>query len=69
MLDLIVKGLVASGPIGAILAYFLWQNHTLTKKLFNVIESNTEAITINNQQLTELVTAQNKRRETFRNPA
>lgn len=41
-MDAILNGLIGSGPIGAVLAYMLWQNNKLQERLFTVIEKNTQ---------------------------
>lgn len=45
MLELILKSLLQSGPIGAVLAVMLWDSVQVKKKMFEVIENNTKAMT------------------------
>lgn len=65
MIEKIMEGLLSSGPIGCILAYFLWNNYKLTSKLFEVIEKNTNALSTNNDKLDALTKAQKQRRTEF----
>lgn len=65
MLEIILKNIASSGIIGTILAIMLWFNYRLVTKLFMVIETNTRALTINNEKLGELSTAQMQRRKDF----
>lgn len=43
MLELIIKELIKQGPTSIVLAYILVQHSKTVKKLFGVIEKNTEA--------------------------
>lgn len=65
LLDTLLNNLANSGMIGTILAIMLWFNYRLVTKLFTVIETNTKALTINNEKLNELNTAQMQRRKDF----
>ena len=65
LLDTLLNNLANSGMIGTILAIMLWFNYRLVTKLFTVIETNTKALTINNEKLSELGTAQMQRRKDF----
>ena len=65
MLKVLLESIANSGVIGSILAVMLWFNYKLVTKLFGVIETNTKALTINNEKLSELTYNQKKRREEF----
>lgn len=65
LLDTLLNNLANSGMIGTILAVMLFFNYRLVTKLFEVIETNTKALTINNEKLGELNTAQMQRRKDF----
>lgn len=54
MLELLLKSLISSGPIGVILAVMIWDNIQMKKKLFKVIENNTKAITNMSNSINEL---------------
>ncbi len=42
LIELGLRSLIQSGPIGVILAFMLWDNYQMKKKLFEVIENNTK---------------------------
>lgn len=44
MVELLLKSLIASGPLGIVLAVMLWDNIKTKEKLFKIIENNTSAL-------------------------
>ena len=49
MVELLLKSLISSGPIGVVLAVMLWDNIKTKEKMFTIIENNTKAM----QKLTD----------------
>jgi len=66
MLDEILKSLISSGPIGAILAFFMYANYKMVGKLFEVIEINTKAWTKAHERLDDIKLASERRRQEFK---
>jgi hypothetical protein len=58
MFETLINELARQGPIGVILALSLWYNVKLVRRLFNIIENNTKAIT-------EFTLAQKERRKKY----
>lgn len=79
VLTILIKNIANSGIIGAVLAVMLWFNYQMVKKLFEVIKTNTQAITrvvesqykvaevieLNNRYLIETKAAHQARRQEF----
>ncbi len=59
MVELLLKSLISSGPIGVVLAVMIWDNIQMKKKLFEVIENNTKVV----QKLTDSTTEIKKKLE------
>jgi len=59
MIEEMFMELMKNGVLGIVLAVALYDNFQMKKKLFDVIENNTKA-------LTELTVAQQQRRQDFR---
>jgi hypothetical protein len=62
MMDQVIGSLIASGPMGAVLAvmcYFIYQQHKrigeITDRLFDVVENNTKAITKLDESVEKLI--------------
>jgi len=66
MFDLILKGLLNSGPIGLVLAFFMWMNYKLIIRLFTVIETNTTAWTNTHEKLNNMEIKQDRRRDNYK---
>ena len=49
MVELLLKSLISSGPIGVVLAVMIWDNIKTKEKMFTIIENNTKAM----QKLTD----------------
>lgn len=62
----ILKELIGTGPIGAVLAVMLWFNYKVVQKLFEVIEANTKVLSELTEKINELTQAQNARRAEFK---
>lgn len=44
MVELLLKSLISSGPLGVILAVMIWDNIKTKEKMFKIIENNTSAM-------------------------
>jgi len=60
-----LEGLLANGPIGIVLGFFMYLIYQLIGKLFKVIETNTQAWTGAHDKLDSIINKQNRRREDF----